>query len=230
MKNYLTPIVCLLTIFVFLACKQTTNTDSQQIENQEITIENKATHETSAAPQTLTDEGDVPTNEAAIVEQIRADYGATMEKLNKGDLKKITKDFSCEEDPAEGTLTRYYEGEQVVILEHSIGHEHGWISQKIYFKNGQPYFVFAEVGSWYFGGPEKTDDSGENTIDDISETRYYIHEGNVIRKLNKKYLIKSWEAKPKIDKIPNKTVTEGVGKPYPEAAAIPMFLKGDVGC
>jgi hypothetical protein len=230
MKNYFAYALCLFVAFSFVACEETASSDSQTVDNQTITTENETTHEPHAAPQTLSDEGDVAENEADIVERIRADYGATMKRINKGSLKKSEKEFSCEEDAAEGTLIRYYNGDEIEVIEYTLGWEHGWESQKIYFKNGQPYFVFEEEGSWHFGGPEGTNDAGENTVDDINETRYYIESGKVIRKLNKKYQIKSWEAKPKISEIPNKTVTEGIGKPYPKADAIPNLLKGNVGC
>lgn len=230
MKNYFTYTLCLLLTFSFVACQKAANSDSQTVENQAITTENEITNEPQIAPQTFTDEGDVAESQADIVEQIRADYAATMAKITKESLKKLTKEFSCEEDGAEGTLTRYYNGDEIEMLEYALGYEHGWESQIIYFKNGQPYLIFEEEGSWRFGGPEVKSEAGENTVDDISETRYYIESGKVIRKLNKKYQIKSWEAKPKVNEIPNKIVTEGVGKPYHQADAIPKLSKGEVDC
>jgi hypothetical protein len=229
MKNYYTYTLCLLLAFSFVACEETTKSDTQTVENQVVTTENEITNEPQTVIQTFTDEGDVAESQADIVEQIRADYGATMAKITKESLKKLTKEFSCEDD-AEGTLNRYYNGDELEMLEYTLGYEHGWESQTIYFKNGQPYFIFEEEGSWHFGGPEGTTEAGENTIDDISETRYYIQSGKVIRKLNKKYQIKSWETKPKVNEIPNKTITEGLGKTYPKADAIPKLSKGNVAC
>lgn len=231
MKNYFTYVLCLLAVFSIVACEQASSSDSQTVENQEVTIENKTAHEPQAAPKTLTDEAvEITEEKVDIIEQIRANYAVTMERLGKESLKKVTKEFDCEDEGVSGTLTRYYNGDKIELIDYSIGHEHSWKSQKIYFKDDEPYFIFVEEGTWYFGGEDGTDDSGENTVDDISETRYYLEDGNVIRKLNKKYLIKSWEAKPKINEIPNETITDDLGKPYPEAEAIPMLLKGEIGC
>jgi hypothetical protein len=231
MKNYFTYMLFLFITFSFIACEQASSSDSQMVDTQETVTDNKIAHEPQIAPKTLADEADdIAEEKIDIIEQIRANYGATMEKLDNGIFKKLSKDFDCEADPGGGTLTRYYNGEEIEMLEYSIGYEHGWSSQKVYFENEVPYFIFVEEGYWSFGGGEGIDDSGENTIDDITEMRYYLENGKVIRKLSKKYLIKSWEAKPKINEIPNTTVTEGVGKPYPEADAISKLLKGEVGC
>jgi hypothetical protein len=230
MRNYSTYVFCLVVGFSPFSCEQKSSSDSQTVDNQEITEGEAAAHKSQPAPKTLTDEVDVAEEEIDIIEQIRADYGATMEKLDKRSLKKEIKKFDCDDDPGGGTLTRYYNGEAIEMLEYSIGYEHGWISQKIYFKNEVPYFIFVEEGYWYFGGGEGADDSGENTIDDITETRYYMESGKVIQELSKKYLIKSWEAKPKVNEIPNTKVTEGLGKPYPQAETIPKLLKAEVGC
>jgi hypothetical protein len=230
MKNYFTYVLCLSVGFSLFACQQESNSDSQIVDNQETIEEGVGEHKPQPAPKTLTDEVDVTAEKIGIIEQIRADYGGTMEKLDKGSLKKRIKEFECEDDSGGGILTRYYNGDKIELLEYSIGYEHGWNIQKIYFKNEVPYFIFVEDGSWHFGGNDGTDASAENTIDDITETRYYLESGKVIQKLNKKYLIKSWEAKPKVNEIPNTKVIEGLGKPYPQAEMIPKLLKAEVGC
>ncbi|MFK7950578.1 MAG: hypothetical protein AB8G11_23535 [Saprospiraceae bacterium] len=230
MKNYFKYVCYLVIVLSFFACQETPDNGEQTTENQQVTEEKTVEHQPQPAPKTLTDEADNGDEAIDRIEQIRADYAATMEKLDNGTLKKISKEFECEEDHGGGTLTRYFNGDEIELLEYSIGGEHAWNIQKIYFKNAKPYFVFVEEGAWYFGGEDGTDDSGENTVDDIEEIRYYLEDGKVIRKLSKKYLIKSWEEKPKINEIPNKTVTDGVGKPYPKAEAIPNLLKGKAGC
>lgn len=228
MKNYFTYVLCLLAVFSIVACKQASNSGSQTIEKQE--TERKTAHQPQTTPEVLTDDADVIGIETDVIEQIRANYAVTMERLSKESLKKVTKEFDCEDEGVSGTLTRYYNGDKIELIDYSIGHEHSWKSQKIYFKDDEPYFIFVEEGTWYFGGEDGTDDSGENTVDDISETRYYLEDGNVIRKLNKKYLIKSWEAKPKINEIPNETVTDDLGKSYPDMQWLPTLLKGEIGC
>lgn len=231
MKNYFTYIVCLFLVGSFITCNQeNVSEESQVVDNQRESQQNTITHQPQSAPKTLTDDVDKADEKVDVIEQIRANYAATIQKLDNGELQKITKEFECDNDPVTGALSRYMNGNEVVFLEYSIGGEHGWRSQKIYFKDGEPYFVFAEDGTWYFGGPEGTDNTGENTVDDITETRYYLENGKVIRKLSKKYLIESWKAKPDVSKIPNQTVTDGVGEAYPDAGEIPNWLKGKAGC
>lgn len=230
MKNYFTYVVCLFLVGSLIACNQEATEEEQTVDNQQQTKQTVTEHQPQPAPKTLTDDVDETDEKVDVIEQIRADYAATMEKLNNGTLKKLTKEFDCDGEPVGGTLTRYLNGDDIEIVEHSFGGEHGWKSQKIYFKDGEPYFVFVEDGAWYFGGPDGTDDTGANTVDDITETRYYLENGKVIRKLSKKYLIESWKPKPDISKIPNKTVTDGVGEAYPDAGEIPNWLKGNVGC
>ena len=163
-----------------------------------------------------------------IIMQIRKDYAETMELLDANALEMISQQYYCDE--LEIQITCYFQGDDIRMIEHSSGHEHGWQNKQIFFKNGKAYFAFETSGVWYFGGPESTDVNVTNTIDEIWETRSYLDKGKVYKKLVKNYKIESWKPAPDASKIPNEKSTEGVGAPYPYEDYFQYWINGKEKC
>jgi len=162
------------------------------------------------------------------IADIRTVYARTQSLLDGGELREETKEYDCTDDPGSGSLKSYSMGEEVVILEWSEGGEHYWNTKKIYLKNNQPYFVLEQEGSWNFGGP--LNEEAPNTIDRVTEMRYYLKAGTILQQLSKSYEYKSWEESPTKEEVPNKIVPDAVGKEYHLLSVIPELLLGNVGC
>ena len=165
----------------------------------------------------------------SLIADIREKYAAVTTKKEGDFLRKDSLGFECESGPGGGTLLRYYDGEDLVILHLSSGGEHSWESDMIYFSTGKPFFVFHEEGYWQFGGPLNEDDT-PNTIDKLMEERLYLKDGMVLKALDKSYDINSWEEKVNSDDIPNKLIPELVGKEYEKMEEVRKWIKGEVGC
>lgn len=182
-----------------------------------------------AAPTSLEEEEqEEKGNSTDLIATIRNDYATTMKLLEDGALREETKEFECDSDPGGGILIRYYNNEILVMIIHELYSEHSWETKSIYLKDAQPFFVFQEEGYWMFGGP--LDEETPNTVDNITETRYYLSEGEIIRQLTKSYENKSWEESPESSEIPNEEVKEAKGTAYPLLPAIPQLIAGNVGC
>ncbi len=167
-------------------------------------------------------------NEDEAIVAIKAAYLQTQTKLNNGSLRKETKSYNCDGDPGSGNLLRYYEGNDLLLMVHEFSTEHYWFSKHIFLANGQPYFIYEEEGTWGFGGP--INDHQSNTIDKITEQRYYLQNGKIVQHLKKSFEEKSWEAKPDRNKIANKKMKIKDGETYPLAAALPLWIAGNVSC
>lgn len=167
-------------------------------------------------------------NAVGVLATIKTDYLQTQNKLSSGQLRKETKGYDCNDTPGSGSLLRYFEGNDLILIVHQFGSEHYWFSKHIFLKNGEPYFIYEEEGSWGFGGPQN--DEKPNTIDKIKENRYYLENGNVIQHLQKSFEEKSWETKQNRDKISNKKISVKKNETYPQAAAIPLWKEGKIKC
>ena len=171
----------------------------------------------------------VPTKKETIT-AIRAEYARLQKLLEADALRKDTKAFDCDGDPTEGELVRYYENDQLVVIQHNQGSEHSWEIKQIYLQSAVPIFVLEEEGYWTFGGPLNKEESA-NTIDYVTENRYYFQEGELIRQLMKKYETHSWEKLPEGSEVPNKEVEVTPEQNY--LGVLPYvadFKKGIVGC
>ena len=196
--------------------------NNEQANNKSITL---VKQEKNIDEITLTKEDE---NAVGVLATIKADYLLTQNKLTSGKLREEKKGYDCDDNVGSGNLIRYFEGNDLVLMVHQFGAEHYWFSKHIFLKNGEPYFIYEEEGSWGFGGP--LNDEKPNTIDKIKENRYYLDNGNVIQHLQKSFEIKTWEAKPNRDKISNKKVSVKKDEQYPQAAAIPLWKEGKVSC
>jgi hypothetical protein len=164
------------------------------------------------------------------IAEIRAEYTRLQQLLEAGTLRKDTKAFNCDGDPTEGELIRYYEDDKLVVMQHNQGSEHSWESKQIYLENAVPFFALEEEGYWTFGGPQNKDETS-NTIDYVTENRYYFQNGELIRQLTKKYETHSWEKLPEGSEVPNKEVDVISDQNY--QGVLPHFAdfkKGRVGC
>ncbi len=164
----------------------------------------------------------------AVIAEIRTAYLQTQNLLADNKLRKDTKTYDCTGDPGNGSLLRYYEGEDLKLMIHQFGSEHYWFSKHIFLSNGAPYFIYEEEGTWGFSGPHTAEQT--NTIDKITEQRYYLQNGKIVQHLKKSFEEKSWEAKPDRNKIANKKMKVKDGETYPLAAAIPLWIAGKVSC
>lgn len=164
------------------------------------------------------------------IAEIRAAYARLQALLEAGTLRKDTKAFGCEGDLMEGELIRYYEEEELVLIQHSQGSEHSWEIKQVYLKNAVPFFVLEEEAYWTFGGPLNQDGTA-NTIDYVTENRYYFQEGELIRQLTKQFENHSWEQLPEGNEVPNKEVEIIPNQNY--LGVLPYVAdlkKGVVGC
>ena len=230
---------CFLNILILLsllntACTNSSKKKSAVMQTDSLIINNEHANnksitlikqEQNSAEVTEAKEDE---NAVGILATIKTDYLTTQNKLSSGQLRKETKGYDCDDTPGSGSLLRYFEGNDLLLIVHQFGSEHYWFSRHIFLKSGEPYFIYEEEGSWGFGGPQN--EEKPNTIDKIKENRYYLDNGIIIQHLQKSFEIKSWETKPNRDKISNKKITVKKGEQYPQAAAIPLWKEGKVSC
>lgn len=202
-------------------------TDSLPVNNKHLINKNITTQKQEQNSSEITGAKE-DENAVGVLATIKADYLLTQNRLKSGELRKETKGYDCEDTPGSGSLLRYYEADDLVLMVHQFGSEHYWFSRHIFLKNGEPYFIYEEEGSWGFGGP--LNEEKPNTIDKIKESRYYLENGNIIQHLQKSFEEKSWEAKRNRDEIANRKISLKKGATYPQAAAIPLWKEGKVSC
>lgn len=238
MKASLPALVAIFLVFTLFSCgsdnKQSSSTDNLAQEQDISTATSPKEGKTYPAPSSLAEAMPTePVKNSATKEAItaiRAEYARLQKLLEEGTLRKDTKAFDCDGDPTEGELIRYYENDQLVVIQHSQGSEHSWEIKQVYLKNAVPFFVLEEEGYWTFGGPLNQDGSA-NTIDYVTENRYYFQEGTLIRQLTKKFETHSWENLPEGKAVPNKEVDIIADQNY--LGVLPYvadFKKGIVGC
>lgn len=116
------------------------------------------------------------TTEEDQVKQIREWFANT----NNNKVKYDTKSFDMPDQATEGaTLTAFYDGNQIVLLEAEYYGESGNFKSYHYFWNGMLFFVFTvrEVYSSHIMDPN-------NKVASKEENRYYFWEGKMIRWLD----------------------------------------------
>lgn len=235
MKNTFTsPLLLTLLFTLLLSCEAEQSTESTAaIPPENSTATEEAPLDASARSVPPADLAKEKTNDLAPegsdqITNIRTNYARIQKQIEEGKLREEIKTFECKNDPGGGELIRYYDGKDLVAISLDQGSEHSWEVKKIYLVNNEPFFVFEEKGYWQFGGPLNED--APNTIDNIQETRYYLKEGEIIRKLVKDYKIKSWEKETDSAEVPNENVVVPAGTQYPEMSALPQWRAGKVGC
>lgn len=153
-----------------------------------------------------------PPTEEELVDFIREDYEIIVQDLEAELLTLDSIAYECDE--VEGQVLMYTdqeEGLRLAINSYSDG-GHSGATEYWYFRDDAPIFMLRESGYWTFGGPppEESDDSEfptTHSIDYVTEDRYYFADGKLIRQLEKKYELHSWEKTPGAENTPNEKVT-----------------------
>lgn len=127
-----------------------------------------------------------------VIGNIKQKYATTTGQLANGDYISVVKSYDCPEYPEEGTITFFSDSTGVRIIEHQvIQGSHGSENTKYYLNNGGLFFVYQVHSYWTFA--ESSDPDVPTTEDHVSEYRYYVHEGEVIKCLEKNYVVKENE-------------------------------------
>lgn len=169
---------------------------------EEQPIVERTVEEDTTAPDAYTDE--------QLIGFIRNEYTAVAGEVTREVLLVDSLEYQCA-DPA-GQFWVYSDPEteesRLIVNSYSLGDHYG-VTEYWYLSEGEPFFLLREAGSWRFGGAMTTDDAGNEvpgTIDEITEERFYVHEGRILRHLRKEYTIESWREIPDPNEVPNVTV------------------------
>ncbi len=122
-----------------------------------------------------------PVAKADAIADIRAKYN----QIEGAKLSGKTIKWEPGDDPAWGTLTKYYSDGKLVKVHFNFGEgDHGGGDEYYYYWNDDLIFAFANQGYWKFTGNTKADGQ-EETADVAIEQRLYYAGGNLIRHLYK---------------------------------------------
>ena len=160
---------------------------------------------------------------------IREDYARIQARLDSGTLRADTTNFTCRNSDGDFFLVRYFDGEEVLMLRTTTGVGHAFTTTRYYFAAGDPIFVWTVDEQ--FGPvspPEGSDEAGWES--EYTETRYYVHDGEVIRQLTKTYEEQSWKDNPPPTDIPNRAVEVGAGTRIPHLDQLEAWKGGRVDC
>ncbi|MTB51280.1 hypothetical protein [Lewinella sp. W8] len=178
-------------------------------------VEEMVDDEIIPAPIPAEVEGEDDLDVEAAIEEIRGAYQQIEQWKAGGMLKKDSISFRCDEGVEGGSVVLYRRGTQTVLVEYSLYQgDHGGGVEYWYLRDGRPVFVFGESSYWHFGGPQSELEDGSlvsGTRDVVTEERFYVREGKVIRALTKEYEILSWADEPTDpDNVPNQLLeTDG---------------------
>jgi hypothetical protein len=156
----------LFIFFALFACKSATshNEEAQKANNEVVTTANVGEEEGLA--------GDT----AAIIAKIRTQYQAIKSDSAKDTHQKL--ETECE--GLFGAINFQSQKDKIRMISYSYGSDHSGITEEYYFQNDSLMFIFEEEGGWMFDptNPEKT-------VDEVTETRYYFHNNQIIRAIRK---------------------------------------------
>lgn len=224
-------LLCVSLGCLLIACSPATNdrANTGTDPDQSPTEEGPATAETEAVAgeQAPTEVGAI-----TVLEGIRQEYARLQRLLEEGKLNSDSIQYSCEDAMIEGTVKRYTEAGNVVIVVNGYAEgDHGGVTDHYYFRDGEPFFLFREKGYWVFGGPLQSLEDGTEvpgTIDKLTEERYYIHDGKTIEALTKYYEIRSGETVEPAS-IPNQQMSHNGDLPtnYPFIRSVLDKRKAD---
>jgi hypothetical protein len=137
------------------------------------------------------------------VEDIKAIYVATTQKLNNKELDSITLSYNCQQERS-GKITYYTDGGNLKLIRHAYAeYDHHEAVDQYFVQDSLLYFVYQKRLSWNFvsAGVEGA------TEDKITESRFYLLGDKPIRCLEKKYTISSVSSKKVVpEQIPNRTI------------------------
>ncbi|WP_276966107.1 hypothetical protein [Chryseobacterium sp.] len=138
------------------------------------------------------------------IDQIKKEYAVLQAQLEAEKLSSSKFSYDCNDEPS-GEVIFHSDKEGIKVIEHFYAeHSHFSASEKYFIKEGKPFFIFRQETVWNFDGgtPEKP-----VTKDEITETRMYLQNNQLLKCLEKKYSIKSHQKeKTAPDTIPGKKI------------------------
>lgn len=218
-----------LLVLLSVSCKEVNNKEvaDNNVGITETEIEETVSLDTHTLPESdmAMDSKDIVSTD---IDAIRMKYSTIMKKMENNELEMDTISFRCRTADDSGRLIRYSDGDELVMMEYVKGIGHAFVTERMYFDDGNLFFVFVEDGIWSPGGPTPNDING--TVATIKETRYYIDSGEIIRQLEKSFKTRSWTDDPKSDEIPNTEVKVKSGTMYSEIDLINELKEGNINC
>jgi hypothetical protein len=156
----------LFIFFALFACKSATshNEEAQKTNNEVVTTAN------------MSEEEGLSGDTSAIIAKIRAQYQA----IKSDSAKDAHQKLEAECDGLFGAASFQSQQGKIRMIAYSYGSDHSGITEEYYFQNDSLLFVFEEEGGWMFDP-----NNSEKTIDEVTQTRYYFHNNQVIRAMRK---------------------------------------------
>ncbi|TXF85430.1 hypothetical protein FUA23_20680 [Neolewinella aurantiaca] len=153
---------------------------------------------------------DLPLTDDEAITRIRAFFQKVSSQRTAGTLKSEEVEYACEGTGQVGVVTFYSDAGGVVLVENEYGMgDHAGQTDQWYFIEGKLAFLYAQAGTWQFGGAMTKDQDGNEvpgTIDKITENRYYFNDGVLVKHLTKYYEIESGKEEVDPNNVPNETV------------------------
>ena len=134
------------------------------------------------------------TNESSSILDIREKY----QSIEKANLQEKKVPLQCE--MGESKLSLFYQDRMLKKIVYEIGADHGHNSYSLYFHDEKIFFAYIQGSSWHFI-------SENNTIDTLSQERYYFVSDKPIRCLKKEVRGKE-DLEKKLAKATNATIKD----------------------
>lgn len=133
------------------------------------------------------------------VDEIRKFFAIWEKKEQQGIFKKQSLDYSCQNEK-NGKVTYFFEEDDLSIIEHQYSeYDHFSAIDRYYVIDGKPYFIYSMQSVWSF-------EAEGQTKDNVKEYRGYIINSEVVKCLEKKYILRSYtDNNPDPDYIPSTT-------------------------
>ncbi len=230
MKMHTKTLLFFLSFLVF-SCSDRPGTDSLSTNSDTTSTETPIPEKPQPTPPVDEDPVDLSTGEKDVnttdenITHIRQQYQEIRTLLNTEKLRAVELEGFCDRADSNGTFTRYYAGESVMMMKKEYGLGDFAITETIYLEDEKPFFIFNRDIAYTYN-------TASEPVVDITETRYYLKNGKIIRKLEKSYsyLNKGEDNRPDADQIPNQSMTDVVDTNYPELTAVTKMVNGEVKC
>lgn len=158
-------IYTLFILLSLLACKPA-NTKNASAESAN----------SGSATSVLAEDDGLAGDTSTIIAKIRTQYQAIKADSAKDSHQKI----EAECGGLAGAIDYQSGNGNIRMISYNYGGDHEGTTEEYYFQNGELFFIFVEDGVWMFD-PENT----EKTIDEVTQTRYYIENKQIIRAMRK---------------------------------------------
>lgn len=121
------------------------------------------------------------------IQDIRQKFSYIMKAKSDNLLTTTEFSYECPYEPGEGTITFFYEGEALRLVEYSFHEgEHYGGTDQYFVWNDELFFAYYDHGSWRFDY-ENGDFSNPQTVDEITQKRFYFDNQQPIRCLLKQF-------------------------------------------